>query len=186
MDQGAGRGVPRVQHQRCTPSALDAPPHHVLRISEALGLQWSDLNATMLSVHQQLVDGKRGPTKTDNSNRTLPMPSQALAALEAMRNGAMAGVQWIFATSRGAPLSRRNVAREWDAAVAESLQPRISLHGARDTFVTTALARGIAPNVVAAYAGHTPATMQAVYRDVLPSHGEAVASVMGTVFGGNK
>jgi hypothetical protein len=42
--------------------------------------------------------------------------------------------------------------------------------------VTTALARGNAPNVVAAYAGHTPATMQAVYWDVLPSHGEEAAS----------
>jgi len=132
------------------------------------------------------VDGARGPTKTDNSNRTLPLPPQALVALESMRPRAAAGVPWIFATSTGAPLSRRNVARDWEAAVAESLQPRISLHGARHTFVTTALARGIAPNVVAAYAGHTPATMQAVYWDVLPSHGEAVASVMGAVFGGHK
>ena len=63
---------------------------------------------------------------------------------------------------------------------------RISLHGARHTFVTTALANGVAQNLVASYAGHTPATMNSVYWDALPGHGQAVAAVIGTVYGGVK
>ena len=65
-----------------------------LRISEALGLEWGDLDATagLLHVRAQLVTQKgteahRGPLKSSNSRRTIPLTAQALDALEGLRKG---------------------------------------------------------------------------------------------------
>jgi integrase len=140
----------------------------------------------VLQVHQQLVDGELGAPKTENSLRTLPLSGQTTAALDEMRQRSTPGVPWIFVTDTGGPMSRRNVHRSWRAAVRDAGLPYIKLHGTRHTFVTTAIARGTSPNVVAAYIGDTVATMQSVYWDALPTHTEALATVMDSVYGETK
>jgi len=89
------------------------------RISELCGLTWADVriddvNDAEIEFGWQ-VDrhGNRGPTKTDGSARTVPIPPE-LALVLARHNRVArytASDSFVFATGTGRPLQQRNVAR---------------------------------------------------------------------------
>jgi integrase len=89
------------------------------RVSELLALTWAevrldDLDDAEIEFAWQ-VDrrGERGPTKTDGSARTVPIPRE-LAALLAQHSLASAFKQpndFVFATRTGGPFRQRNVGR---------------------------------------------------------------------------
>jgi integrase len=93
-----------------------------LRISEALGLTWGDIDfqAGTLSISKQLSrDGKElVPLKTRSSEAVLSMPGPLAAGLRAHRDRqARLGFErvkpeaLVFQTSRGRPQSKRNALR---------------------------------------------------------------------------
>jgi integrase len=92
-----------------------------LRVSEALGLRWCDVDfgAGTLTVSAQLApDGTRVPLKTTASAATVPLLPKLAAELKSHRSRvagqALARVQpdaLVFTTLRGRPQSRRNVLR---------------------------------------------------------------------------
>jgi integrase len=148
-------------------------------------LEWADLDlaAGVLHVRAQLVVQKgaqpqRGPLKSSNSRRTIPLAAQALVALQALRVGAPTDAGWIFKTSAGTPYSARNINRAWGQAVTNAALPRIRLHDARHTAVSLLLASGLDRYSVARHAGHTVATMEGTYTHVLPKQAQAVADTM--------
>jgi integrase len=127
-----------------------------LRISEALGLRWRDLDvaAGTLTVAGQLSrDGTWLPqTKTASSAATLPLlpvlqrELRAHRQRQASRNLALVkGDALVFVTSRGRPQSQHNAARALRRVAdkaglnREGLQP-LGLHDLRHTFVGLALA----------------------------------------------
>jgi integrase len=142
-----------------------------LRISEALGLRWQDVdfNAGMITVAGQL--GRDGKTwvpvpKTAASAATVPMlPVLQRELAEHRVRQAGRNLQWVrpdqlvFTTMRGKPQSRRNVLRAVHTAGdilglnGDELEP-VGLHDLRHSFVAVAFDRELTAPEVAALARH--------------------------------
>jgi integrase len=83
-----------------------------LRISEALGLTWADVEfgaSPCVHVHQQVCRGKRRGLKSKASRRVLPLSKETAKTLWKMRAQAQPDAP-VFATGRGTPYSASNVA----------------------------------------------------------------------------
>jgi integrase len=143
-----------------------------LRVSEALGLTWSDIDfeAGTLRVERQLSpDGKRVALKSAASARTVPLLPRLANELKALRTREAAkGFARVkpdslaFVTSRGKPQSRRNALRAVHAAGdAAGLNPEgrqpVGLHDLRHSFAAVALAHGLSIAEVAGLMGHANA-----------------------------
>jgi integrase len=86
-----------------------------LRISEALGLDWSDVEfgaRPTLHVRRQFYRGTLRRLKTSNGKRDLPLPAGLARRLWAARPAGAAGP--VFATGNGTRYSDRNVRRVLD------------------------------------------------------------------------
>ena len=119
-----------------------------LRLGEALGLKWSDLDLKTgnLTVARQLqyVKGKLifVETKTRNARRTVPLPAFAVEALQnlwarqQMQDKAFAGKSWnenglVFTSEIGTPADPRNIRRSLSAILTEHKLPHLRFHDLR-------------------------------------------------------
>ena len=153
-----------------------------LRVSEALGLVWEDvdLDQGTLTVDRQLgTEGKRVDTKTEASRATLDLLPVVVEALRAHRRGQAArGLQHVgpgalvFTTAGGRPQSRRNVLRAMQNA-AEELglnregQAPVNIHSLRHSFVSNAIGLGLTIPEASMLARHSsPQVTAAVYSRV--------------------
>jgi integrase len=88
-----------------------------LRISEAVGLTWGDLEldaaTPRLNVRRQIYRGYVGPPKTRYGRRTIPLSRGTAALLSEMRETSQYGgdADPVFATPLGTPLDVSNVRR---------------------------------------------------------------------------
>jgi integrase len=168
-----------------------------LRQSEALALQWSDvdLGKGTLSVRRGLhrVSG-RGlvyeEPKADRSRRTLALPAPLVEALRAHRAAQReeriaAGPLWedhdlVFAQPNGRPIERKSDWRAWKTLLREAGVREIRLHDGRHTAATLLLAEGVHPRVVMEVLGHAQMrTTTDTYSHVLPALGRDAADRMG-------
>jgi integrase len=123
-----------------------------LRISELLGLQWSDLDLDRgeLHVKAQLSRARRGipprrvSLKTAAANRDVPLAPQLVARLRDHRRELppVGEVAWVFHTGAGTPFGHRNVetralnnAAEL-AGLDDGSWPRLRFHDLRHTFAS--------------------------------------------------
>lgn len=89
------------------------------RLSELLALRWGNLRLTdpddadVEFAHQVDRRGVLGPTKTDGSARTIPIPSELALILRAHHRRSMytGADDFVFATRTGRPFSQRNIGR---------------------------------------------------------------------------
>lgn len=103
------------------------------RVSEVCALTWADVRLTDLDDaelefgHQVDRKGNRGPTKTDGSARTIPIPRElaALIARHKLATTDTSPTAYVFATRTGRPLSQRNVSR----ALRASQRRAVDEHG---------------------------------------------------------
>lgn len=154
-----------------------------LRIGEALGLRWEDLdfkNRKARIVQQvKLADGKwiTGPLKTRGSRRTLPFSDDLAAVLEHHRWAQdeirhALGTGWhehglVFASNVGTPRCKSNVAKAINRVREKSGVKPFSSHACRHTRLTAMLKDGLDAEVVAKYAGHSNSTVtRTIYRTV--------------------
>ena len=152
-----------------------------LRVSEALGLRWRDVDfkAGTLTVAGQLGARWRAlvPTKTTASAATLPLLPALRRELARASRPAQAGRDLrsstadalVFTTARGRPQSRRNALRAVHAAGdaaglnGDGREP-VGLHDLRHSFVAIALASGAsAARGRGARAAREPTVTAAVY-----------------------
>ncbi len=156
-----------------------------LRIGEALGLKWEDLDFERgtLSVRRSLlrtggewkvVDGKRkqvgtklvfSPCKTDRSRRTLKMPGALVEALLRHRERQdqeryVAADGWketglVITNSIGGPLEPRVVGKRLDAALSALGLPHVKVHALRHTAATLLLGMGNSLAQVQQILGHS-------------------------------
>jgi integrase len=148
-----------------------------LRISEALGLQWSDVDLTAgtLNVsHQLLEDGALGALKTSNSRRYFRLSEEVVSALKELKQEGT----FVFQTSSGLPFSRRNVSREFARAIGKAGLPLIRLHDLRHTNATLLLEAGLPVHVVAQRLGHSSTVLLSTYAHVLRNADERAAEAM--------
>jgi integrase len=171
-----------------------------LRLGEALGLTWGDVDfdAKTITVTAQLGrDGKRVPTKTVSSSAPVPLlpalerelrahrSRQAGRDLRFVRRDAL-----VFCTARGKPQSHRNTLRAVkDAGDAVGLngegRETVGLHDLRHSFVAIALANGVTLPEAAMLARHaSPRVTLAIYAGVAENAREvAVDKLLTAGFG---
>jgi integrase/recombinase XerD len=83
-----------------------------LRISEALGLTWGDVEfgeRPCVRVRTQVCRGKRRGLKSKSSRRTVPLSAGTARELWKLRGGQAQPDAPVFATRRGTPLSASNM-----------------------------------------------------------------------------
>ncbi|WP_288481645.1 site-specific integrase [uncultured Deinococcus sp.] len=119
-----------------------------------------------------------GPPKTERAVRAFPLPTDALATVEAalarrerLREAAGALWQeegWLFPSETGRIIPHGNAHRSWREALARAPEvPVVRPHDLRHTFISLALRRGVKPEVVARMVGHSsPLITLRIYRQV--------------------
>lgn len=167
------------------------------RLSELLALTWAcvridDLGDGEIEFAQQLDrHGNLGPTKTDGSARTVPIPRELAEILaEHRRRSPFVGPQaFVFATRSGRPFGQRNIGRALRSAQLKATDrdgrptfPTLhavdndghpipvphgavpSMHGFRHTVASRALLAGESVDEIAFLLGHRDANVtRAVY-----------------------
>lgn len=167
------------------------------RLAELLALTWANVriddieDAEVEFAHQVDRRGNVGPTKTDGSARTIPIPPQLahLLAEHRLRSQTVAPDRFVFATRSGRPFGQRNIGRALRAAqvkavdqqgsptfpVLHALDERgnpipvppgalPSMHSFRHTVASRALLAGESVDEIAFLLGHRDANVtRAVY-----------------------
>ncbi|HUY12077.1 MAG TPA: site-specific integrase [Terriglobia bacterium] len=132
-----------------------------LRIGEVLGLGVDDLNLSdgIITVQRSVSRGEVETTKTEGSNRQVPIPSILMEVLDThlKRTRSLSGTSpakplvanWLFASRAGTPLSDRNLINRHVYPVSRKLGiPHFSWHSLRHTFSTLGGNEGTIPTVV--------------------------------------
>lgn len=124
-----------------------------MRISEAIGLRWSDLEGDRLVIRRRVYDRQVGETKTESSTRRLPLPQLLRWRLQLLRNGS--GDDWVFQTRSGTPLIPGNtLKRHLRPATRKLALPAVCWHDLRHALATWFDARGVSAKVTASVLGH--------------------------------
>jgi integrase len=139
-----------------------------LRISELLGLQWSDYDEETftLSVTGKVIRAAgRGlmridETKTAAGRRTVPLPSFATAVLAARRAVPFMGEQqMIFPSTTGTYRDPDNFRARWAEVRDELGVPGVTTHSFRKTVATLIDDEGLSARIGADHLGHTRISM---------------------------
>ena len=157
-----------------------------LRLGEALGLRWKDVNLERRDLHVrqalQRVDKELRfvEPKSEQSRRTIAIPEFAAAVLKRHRTTQLeerlkAGSRWtdsglVFTSTIGTPLDERNVRRAFTAILKGANLPRIRIHDLRHTCASLLLVQGVHPRVVMETLGHSQISLtMETYSHVLPA-----------------
>jgi integrase len=172
-----------------------------LRLGEALGLRWQDidLGSEMLHVRQtrKLRSKKKGDTadadlygtpKTERSKRSVNLAPELVEALREHRrqqqehyiaNGLRPDHDIVFADPTGKAYGHDQVFHDWKLARKRGEVPSARIHDLRHFAATTMIAAGIPITDVSAMLGHSQASTTAnIYAHVIPGRGKvAVAEI---------
>jgi len=136
-----------------------------LRLGEALGLQWSDIDlASRKMVVQRALQRQRGSglvlteLKTRKSRRLVHLAPMAVSALiehrrRQARQQLLLGAEWqdtglVFTSLKGGPMEPHVSNEALDRALAVAGLPRVRVHDLRHTAASLLLARGVHAKVV--------------------------------------
>ncbi len=158
-----------------------------LRISEALGLRWRDIDrqAGEVRVRQAVVGGKIGKPKTKRSRRSIPVGDDLMRDLLAQRLAAKhsGDDDLVFGTRSGKPVHLTSCYDWLIPAVEAAGVPWARFHALRHGAATAWFAAGIPITVVSALLGHSTASFTlSVYTHALPDHmpdGSTLARAVG-------
>ena len=150
-----------------------------LRRGEIAGLQWGDVGDAAVTVRRarvtiggEVVESEPKNTRRGSSRkiRTVPIPPETVAALQAWRAtqlaermslglGRLSDVAWVFTSEAGEALDPNRLtkafARLWERFNPDG--PALHFHSLRHTYVTLMLEAGEQPHIVQALAGHSTA-----------------------------
>jgi integrase len=151
-----------------------------LRVSEALGLRWSDVDwqaqtVTVARTLQYVGEWRFEEPKSRKSRRTIPLIPDALAALreQQARQEGEAGVRLIaglvFYTDAGRPIHSSNVLPQWYRALQRIGLPKVTIHDLRHSCATLLLGAGVPLPVIADILGHSTVRVTAdLYAHIVP------------------
>ena len=157
-----------------------------LRLGEALGLRWKDVNLERRELHVRQALQRVGKElrfvepKSEQSRRTISIPDFAAAVLKRHRTTQLeerlkAGSRWtdsglVFSSTIGTPLDERNVRRAFNTILKGADLPRIRNHDLRHTCASLLLVQGVHPRVVMETLGHSQISLTLdTYSHVLPA-----------------
>jgi len=157
-----------------------------LRVGEACGLRWRDLNLAsepprLTMVWQLDRWGELVHPKTATSRRTVPLRAEVAAELEAwhqrQQRRAVDGFDnvhgLIFTTRSGRPVDQRNVARAFHRARTAAGVDHGSLKTFRSTVATQLAEAGLHPSKTQAFLGHAHVTTTLTYYTAVTDVDEA-------------
>lgn len=138
-----------------------------LRVSEALGLAWSDISGDTITVRRQLarMDGEwsRRRLKTRKSRRTFTLLPEAVDALaeQRRRQDADRGTVprpidgLVFTTPTGQPIHSTNILPDWYRVSRSLGLPRVTTHDLRHSAASIMFEAGVPIPVIAYIMGHS-------------------------------
>jgi len=133
-----------------------------LRTGEANGLQWRDIDmaARTISVERTVSRNGDGETKTDESQRIVPMSDPVYEAFVEQRKQSVEGCPWVFHSPRGCPIDAVNFTnRVWYPLLRYLGVQARRPYQMRHTAATLMLASGENPEWIANVLGHTTTEM---------------------------
>ena len=128
-----------------------------LRISEAIGLRWSDvdLSARRVSIRRRYYRGSFAPPKSRYGRREVPLSPAMAEQLGALwRQRREGGEALIFPGRHGEPLHASTAFRAVKAAAVKAGAPWAGLHTLRHTAASLLFARGENPKQIQRWLGH--------------------------------
>lgn len=163
-----------------------------LRISELLGLAWTDWQGTTLRVHSQLAryQGQYvlADTKAARSRETITLPAFAVVALERhrIRMAAERLPTWerfglVFVTEKGQPFYEQRALREFYRTLERLELPRVRLHGLRYSNASILEDEGVPEDVRMGRLGHSTRKMARQYAKVGDAPDQAAADALDRV-----
>ncbi len=172
-----------------------------LRVGEATGLKWDDLDLDNGRVTiQRALQRQKGAglvmvePKTRLSRRAVVLGKIAVAALREHRvrqveQRLVAGLAWrdaglVFTTITGDPVDPSRVNEFWHRALRGAGLRQVRVHDLRHSAATMMLERGVHPKVVQEMLGHSTITLTlGTYSHVAPTMHAEAAREMDAVFG---
>lgn len=164
-----------------------------LRIGEALGLTWDDLDPAKQTLRIERTmqrigkHANSGPTKTRAGRRTLYLSPELLKLLRewksTLQDEALApGYEknnLIFPNINGRPAAYGLIRRDFQLACEQAGIGEVRLHDLRHTFATRLTLRGADPRTVSALMGHTDARVTlAIYTHAQAESSKAALMLM--------
>ncbi len=122
-----------------------------LRISEAIGIKWSDFDGNVLRVSRRIYEGRAGETKTSKSVRSLPIPEALVIRMRKLGEG-----QWVFRSRVGTTINPGNALKRYIHSASRELGFRLGgWHDFRHTMATQSMMSGAPTKVVSEILGHS-------------------------------
>ena len=144
-----------------------------MRTGEIDGLRWEfvDFKRGLIAIRETLVQGKTEYTKTDGSQRDIPMLGPVKAALEAQYLATGKLSPYVFCNTEGKPLDHNNITkRVWYPLLRHLGLKMRRPYQTRHTAATLLLASGENPEWVARFLGHASTEMLfKVYSRYIPN-----------------
>ncbi len=157
-----------------------------LRTGEIDGLRWEyiDFDRREILIRETIVAGRKEYTKTDGSQREIPMLDVVYEALQKQEKVTHGKSEYVFCNNVGKPLDHTNVTkRVWYPLLRYLGMKRRRPYQTRHTAATLLLAAGENPEWVAKVLGHSSTEMLfKVYSRYIPNltrqDGSAVANLL--------
>ncbi len=133
-----------------------------MRTGEIDGLSWEnvDFGARLIHIHQSLVRGTIGPTKTSGSHRSIAMSQRVYDALREQWEVSGEKSTFVFCARNGEPLNHRNITRRvWYPLLTDLSLAKRNPYQTRHTAATLWLAAGESPEWIARQLGHANTSM---------------------------
>jgi len=121
-----------------------------LRIGGAIGIKWTDFDGDVLRISRRIYEGKEGSPKSEDSERSLPIPAVLLSRMRSL-----GGTEWVFRSREGTPVNPGNALKRYIRPVTKKLGINIGgWHDFRHSLTTGLLRNGVSPKVVSELLGH--------------------------------
>ncbi len=144
-----------------------------MRTGEIDGLKWEhvDFDRRIIAVRETLVSGQTEYTKTDDSQRDIPMLGPVFNALKEQYQATNKISPFVFCNAEGKPLDHNNVTtRVWYPLLRHLGLKKRRPYQTRHTAATLLLAAGENPEWVARFLGHSSTEMLfKVYSRYIPN-----------------
>lgn len=127
-----------------------------MRLGEALGLQWGDIDwtAQQIRVRRSLWKGQYYLPKSKKSRRSIDVGDQALGALRGVQREGQAEAS-VFVTATGALINPDNLRhRVWEPALKAAKLRHVTMHSLRHTYASLRIAQGENPKYISEQMGH--------------------------------
>ena len=177
---GFGPGRPSASSNRLLPH----PPYHVfvhllfwagLRPSEAAGLQWGDLDLARRRLHVRRSRHlyEYGAPKTESADRWVELFPETVRLLDCIQPLRIAPEMPVFANALGNPIEPKAFTRHWYACLRALGIRQRGLYCTKDTFVATALQKGVKIAWLETQTGVNYATLRRHYGKWMPTEGQS-------------